>query len=195
MILQGNDPYRAASFSLSHRLRRQLWNTVYVLLFRTSPRPFHGWRAFLLRLFGARLGKGVHVYPRAKVWAPWNLELGDHVGIADDTNIYNMALISIGRYSVISQGAHLCGGSHDYNSRNFQLYAKPIVLGEHVWVCADAFITLGVCIADGVVVGARALVIKNIAQAWTVHAGHSTRLIGQRTQHLQEPAPRQGSQA
>jgi len=107
MILQGNDPYRAASLSLSHRLRRQLWNTVYVLLFRTSPRPFHGWRAFLLRLFGARLGKGVHVYPRAKVWAPWNLELGDHVGIADDTNIYNMALISIGRYSVIPR-ARIC---------------------------------------------------------------------------------------
>ncbi|MDP1051177.1 colanic acid biosynthesis acetyltransferase WcaF, partial [Klebsiella quasipneumoniae] len=88
----------------------------------------------------------------------------DHVGIADGTTIYNMALIRIGRYSVISQGAHLCGGSHDYNSQNFQLYAKPIVLGEHVWVCAEAFITLGVSIADGVVVGARALVTKSIAQ-------------------------------
>jgi len=54
VILQGNDPHRSASFSLGHRLRRQLWNMVYVVLFRTSPRPFHAWRAFLLRLFGAR---------------------------------------------------------------------------------------------------------------------------------------------
>lgn len=189
MILQGNDPHHSPSFSFVHRVRRQLWNMVYVLLFRPSPRPFHAWRAFLLRLFGARLGKGVHVYPRAKVWAPWNLELGDHVGIADGTNLYNMAMISIGRYSVISQGAHLCGGSHDYNSRNFQLYAKPIVLGEHVWVCADAIVTLGVCIADGVVVGARTLVIKSIAQPWTVHAGHPARQIGHRTQHLHEVMP------
>lgn len=188
MILQGNDPYRAASFSLGHRLRRLLWNLVHGALFRTSPRPFHGWRAFLLRLFGARLGKGVHVYPGVTIWAPWNLELGDHVGIGDGVTLYNMGLIRIGRYSVISQGAHLCGGSHDYNSRNFQLFAKPIVLGEHVWVCAEAFVGLGVSIADGVVVGARSLVVKDIAQPWTVYAGHPARLISARTQHPQDPS-------
>lgn len=181
MIIQGNDSYTAASFSLSHRMRRQLWNWVYLFFFKISPRPFHIWRTIILKLFGAKLGKGVHVYPGAKIWAPWNLEVGDHVGIADGVTIYNMDLIRIGSYSVISQGAHLCGGSHDYNSSNFQLYAKPIVLGEHVWICAEAFVSLGVSIPDGVVIGARSLVIKSIADPWTVYAGHPAKQISQRT--------------
>ncbi|WP_237719152.1 putative colanic acid biosynthesis acetyltransferase [Pseudomonas psychrophila] len=164
-------------------MRRQLWNWVYLFFFKISPRPFHIWRATILKLFGAKLGKGVHVYPGAKIWAPWNLEVGDHVGIADGVTIYNMDLIRIGSYSVISQGAHLCGGSHDYNSSNFQLYAKPIVLGEHVWICAEAFVSLGVSIPDGVVIGARSLVIKSIADPWTVYAGHPAKQISQRTRN------------
>ncbi|MDH4610297.1 putative colanic acid biosynthesis acetyltransferase [Pseudomonas sp. BN102] len=183
MIIQGNDSYTAASFSLGHRIRRQVWNSVWLLLFRPSPRPLHMWRAFLLRIFGAKLGKGIHVYPAAKIWAPWNLELGDHVGIADGATIYNMDLIKVGRYSVISQGAHLCGGSHDYNSRNFQLYARPIVIGEHVWICAEAFVSLGVSIPDGVVVGARSLVSKSITEPWTVHAGFPAKKISIRTRN------------
>lgn len=181
MIIQNSDSYRKPSFSLTNRLRRLIWNICYLIFFRTSPRPFHAWRASLLKMFGAKLGKGVHIYPGAKIWAPWNLELGNHVGIADGAIIYNMDLIQIGNYSVISQGAHLCGGSHDYNSSNFQLYAKPIVLGEHVWICAEAFVSLGVRIPDGVVLGARALLTKSIDESWTVHAGHPAKQIGQRT--------------
>lgn len=180
MIIKDNDPYTAASFSFSNRARRQLWNCAWFFLFRPSPRPLHKWRAFLLKLFGARLGTNVHVYPATKIWAPWNLILGNHVGIADGVTIYNMDIIKIGCYSVISQGAHLCGGSHDYNSPNFQLYAKPIILGEHVWVCAEAFVSLGVTIPDGVVIGARSLVTRSIMEPWTVHAGHPAKQIGQR---------------
>lgn len=183
MIIQNSDSYRKPSFSFTNRIRRFIWNTLYLVLFRISPRPCHAWRATILKLFGAKLGKGVHVYPGAKIWAPWNLEVGDHVGIADGVTIYNMDLIRIGSYSVISQGAHLCGGSHDYNSSNFQLYAKPIVLGEHVWVCAEAFVSLGVSIPDGVVIGARSLVIKSISDPWTVYAGHPAQRISQRTRN------------
>lgn len=180
MIIQGNNPYRDPSFSLSHRMRRQLWNIVWLVLFRTSPRPLHAWRAFLLRLFGARLGRGVHIYPGARIWAPWNLELGDAVGVADGVMLYCMDTIRVGAYSVISQGAHLCGGSHDYNSENFQLYAKPIVIGAHAWICAEAFISLDVKVAEGVVIGARSVVTKSIDEAWTVHAGHPAKKIGVR---------------
>ena len=183
MIIQNNDPYTSASFSLGNRLRRLLWNSTWILFFRTSPRTFHFWRSGILKLFGAKLGSGVHIYPGVKIWAPWNLEIGDHTGIADGVTIYNMDKISIGSFSVISQGVHLCGGSHDYNSSNFQLFAKPIILGEHVWVCAEAFVSLGVSIPDGVVVGARSLVTKSIQEPWTVHAGHPAKLIGQRTRN------------
>lgn len=184
MILQGNDPYRAPSFSLSNRMLRALWGMVYLLLFRISPRPFHAWRVLLLRMFGAKIGRGCHVYPRVKVWAPWNLVLGSYVGVADDVTLYCMDKISVGDYAVISQGAHLCGGTHDYNSRNFQLVAKPIVIGIHAWVCAEAFIHPGVTVPDGAVVGARAVVARSLPEPWAVYAGNPCRQMSTRQRHL-----------
>ena len=172
MIIENANPHIGPSFSFTHRVKRQCWNVTYVVFFRYSFRPLHRWRAFLLSLFGAKLGKGVHIYPKVRVWAPWNLVVGNYVGIADDVNIYNMDIIEFGDYCVVSQGSHLCGGSHDYNSANFQLFAKPISLGRHTWICADSFIGLGVSVADGVVVGARSVVTKSIDDPWAVYAGH-----------------------
>lgn len=183
MIIQGNDPTVAPSFSLQNRVSRQLWNWVWLFLFRPSPRPLHAWRASLLRIFGAKIGEHVHVYPAARVWAPWNLEIGNNVGIADGVTLYNMAPIKIGDYSVISQGAHLCGGSHDYNSHNFQLTAEPITLGSHVWICAEAFIGQGVTLPQGVVVAARSVVTRNLETSWTVYAGMPAKPIRKRIQH------------
>ena len=180
MMIQGNDPYKGPSFTIGHRLRRQTWNLVQALLFRTSPRPCHAWRAWLLRLFGARLGQGCHVYPGVKVWAPWNLQLGNFVGVADGVTLYDMDRIEIGDYAVISQGAHLCGGTHDYNSANFQLVTKPIVIGAHAWICAETFIHLGVVVPEGSVVGARAVVTRSLAQSWAVYAGNPARQVGVR---------------
>lgn len=180
MIIQGNDPYRQPSFSLNNRLKRLVWNFVYLLLFRLSPRPCHRWRVLLLRLFGARVGLHCHVYSGVKIWAPWNLMLGDNVGIADGVILYSMDRIEIGDYSVISQGSHLCGGTHDYNSENFQLLAKPIVIGKRVWVCAEVFIHPGITVPDGVVIGARSVVNKNIQQPWKVYAGNPCREVSDR---------------
>jgi putative colanic acid biosynthesis acetyltransferase WcaF len=183
MLIQGNDPYREPSFPLQHRLKRQLWNVVCGLLFRTSPRPFHAWRAFLLRAFGARLGTGCHVYPSVKVWAPWNLQLGNFVGVGDGATLYCMDKIEIGDYAVISQGAHLCGGTHDYNSDNFQLVIRPIVIGARAWVCAEAFIHPGVVVPEGAVIGARAVVTKSLQQPWAVYAGNPCQQVGIRRQN------------
>ena len=177
-MIQGNDPFREPSFSLGHRIKRQLWNVVYVFLFRFSPRPFHAWRSLLLRLFGARIGKGCHVYPSVKIWAPWNLFLGDFVGIGDGATLYCMDRIEIGDYAVVSQGAYLCGGTHDYNSKNFQLVTKPIVIAAHAWVCAEAFIHPGVVIPEGVVIGARSVVTKTLKHPWIVCAGNPCREVG-----------------
>jgi putative colanic acid biosynthesis acetyltransferase WcaF len=136
-ILEKNDPYQEPSFSLGNRVLRTLWNLTYLLLFRFSPRPFHGWRAFLLKCFGAKLGRHCHVYPRSRIWAPWNLVLGDFSGFADDVNCYNMATVTLGKRVVVSQGVHLCTGTHDQESPNFQLIAKPIMLGDRAWLCAE----------------------------------------------------------
>ncbi len=172
MIIQGNDPTTQASFSLRNRVARAVWGVVWLLLFRPSPRPLHAWRRLLLRAFGAKLGAHVHIHASVRIWAPWQLEIGQRVGIASGVILYNMASLVIGDGCVISQGAHLCGGSHDIDSANFQLLALPITLEPSVWVCADAFIGMGVTVAAGCVLAARSVVVKSIDTPWSVWAGH-----------------------
>src|SRR5437773_4193610 len=136
--------YTGPCFSWQNRAARVLWGIVYTLMFRPSPRPFHAWRRFLLRCFGAQIGQGCHVYPKAIVWAPWNLECGYEVGVADGAILYNQATIRLGYRCVISQGSHLCTGTHDYESPNFTLLAKPIFVGAQAWIAAECFIHPGV---------------------------------------------------
>ena len=179
-ILAQADPYTGATFSRSNRARRALWNLVYVLLFRPSPRPCHVWRAFLLRAFGATLGKNCHVYPKAIIWAPWNLTLDDHAGMADGVTCYSVARVTLGRKVVVSQGAHLCTGTHDYEDPAFRLYALPITVGDSAWLCAECFIGPGVTVGEGAVVGARSVVTRDVPE-WTVCAGNPCRPIKMRT--------------
>ncbi len=178
-ILQSNDPHTQPSFSLKNRLARLAWNVTYQLLFRFSPRPVHAWRSFLLRLFGAKMGRHCHVYPSVKIWAPWQLILDDYACLADGVNCYSMATVHLGRKSIVSQGSYLCTGSHDYESPNFQLYAKPIYIGNQAWICAESFICPGVTIGEGAVIGARSVVTKDIP-AWMVCAGNPCKPLKQR---------------
>ena len=165
------DAFTGPSFSLRNRLARVIWNFVCALFFRWSPRPLHGWRRFVLSCFGAKLGKGCHIYPKAIIWAPWNLEVGEETGVADGAILYNQAPIKLGRRVVISQGAHLCTGTHDYEKPGFPLYAKPITVGDHAWIAAESFVHPGVSIGEGSVVGARSVVTKDMPP-WMVCAGH-----------------------
>lgn len=184
MIIQGNDPFTGPSFTLLHRVVRQLWTATWLLAFRPSPRFVYPWRNVLLRLYGARLGRHVHFHPSVRVWAPWNLRVGDYVGFGEDAVLYSMEKIVIGDHAVISQGTHLCGGSHDYNSPNFQLYAQPITIDRWVWLCAESFVALGVTVAEGCVVGARAVVVRSIEEPWTVWAGVPARRVGSRSRSI-----------
>ena len=164
---------------LSSRLGRILWNLVWFLLFLPSPRYLFFWRCFLLRLFGAKIGSGAHIYPSAKIWAPWNLEMGDRSSLGVGVNCYCMDKISIGENATISQGAHLCAGTHDIRDPQFQLMTKPIVVGRNAWVAAEAFIGPGVTVGEGAVIGARAVVFRDVA-AWVVAAGNPAKRIGNR---------------
>lgn len=183
-LLECRDPRSQPTFSLGNRLRRVLWGTAYCLLFRPSPRPFHSWRSFLLRFFGAKMGRGCHIYPKAVIWAPWNLIVEDEGSAADGVTLYSMASITIGKRAVVSQGAHLCTGTHDYLDPTFRLYAKPIVIGGEAWVCAEVFVGPGVTIGEGTVVGARSVVTRDMP-AWTVCAGHPCAPIRPRAIHTQ----------
>jgi putative colanic acid biosynthesis acetyltransferase WcaF len=175
-ILKGIDPSRQASFSLQNRIARALWGVVCFLLFRFSPRPLYFWRIFLLRCFGAKIGRGCHVYPKVTIWAPWNLEMDDEACLADDVVCCSMEKIKVGRKAVISQGVRLYTGTHDYTDPGFQLYARPVVVGSQAWIAAEAFIMPGVTVGEGAVIGARSVVAKDMP-AWTVCAGNPCRPI------------------
>jgi putative colanic acid biosynthesis acetyltransferase WcaF len=181
MILQGVDSTTGPSFSLSNRILRALWSVVWLCLFRISPRPMHAWRVGLLKLFGAQIGSHFHIHASCRIWAPWQLCVGHHVGVGEGVHFYNMAPITVGDGAVISQGSHLCAGTHDYTSRSFQLQALPITVGAKAWVCTEAFIGPGVTLADGCVLGARAVLTRTPQDGpWHVYAGNPARLIKKR---------------
>ncbi|WP_419806416.1 putative colanic acid biosynthesis acetyltransferase [Terriglobus sp.] len=163
-------PSQRPAFSLGNRLARLAWNITAALLFRTSPRPMHAWRAFLLRCFGARLGKGVHVYPKAKVWAPWNLDCADYAGIGDGTDIYNPAPMHFGEFCVVSQDSFVCGATHDYNDPDFPLLAFEMSIGARAWICARACVAPGVQVGEGAVLGLASVATRDL-EPWTVYGG------------------------
>jgi putative colanic acid biosynthesis acetyltransferase WcaF len=99
----------------------QLWWLVQATLFRASPQVLCGFRRWLLRLFGARIGKGVVVRPTATFTYPWKITLGDNAWIGDDVVIYSLGPITIGSDAVISQRSYLCAGTHDFSNRGFDI--------------------------------------------------------------------------
>ena len=183
--MYNQDTHSGPSFSLSNRLYRVAWNMVALLYFRYSPKLLFGWRAFLVRLFGGRVGRKVHIYPKVAIWAPWNLELGDECGIANGTTLYSQGLITIGRRAVISQGAHLVAGTHDYTRPGFPLITKPIHVGDYAWIAAEAFIHPGVTIGEGCVIGTRSVVTRDMP-AWMVCGGHPCDIIKARPNFVLE---------
>ena len=164
------DPYLRPAFSLRNRLQRLNWNICWLFFYRTSPRPLHSWRSFLLRLFGATMGANCHFYPRSRVWAPWNLICADQVTAGDGVEIYNPAPVRLGSHAILSQDAYICGATHDYDDPGFPLIAYAMEIGEYAWVCARASVAPGVNLGAGAVLGLGSVATRNL-DAWTVYAG------------------------
>lgn len=154
-------------------VRRVFWALVQPL-FRFSPRPCFGWRRFLLRCFGAKVGRNVHIYPSVKIYLPWNLEAGGHSAIGEDAFIYNLGLVTLGERVTISHRAHICAGTHDHSKADFPLLRPTIAIGNEAWICADAFVGPGVTIGEGAIVGARAVAIKDV-RPWMIVVGNPAR--------------------
>ncbi|ANI99678.1 colanic acid biosynthesis acetyltransferase WcaF [Polynucleobacter wuianus] len=140
----------------------QLWWIVQALLFSTSPDFLYGYRAWLLRLFGAKLGNNVRIRPSAKVTFPWKLEVGDNVWIGYDTIIYNLEKITIGSNVAIAHRVYLCTGSHNISKLTFDIESYPINIEDEVWLPNDIFVGPGVTIGHGTVVAARSTVLKDL---------------------------------
>ena len=152
----------ARHWSRSELTKRFIWEIARFPLFTMTPRPLWRWRRMLLRLFGARIGKEVHIFPSVKIAIPWNLKVGDFAAVGDGAILYSLGLISIGERATISQNAHLCAGTHNHTDPTMPLLKVPIRIEAEAWVCADAFVGPGVTVGRRAVLGARAVAVSNI---------------------------------
>lgn len=173
-------PLAPNHISYANKLKRAVWNIVWLVLYRPSPIPLHAWRRFLLRLFGAKIGRFTHPYPSAKIWAPWNLTMHDHSCLSHHVDCYSVDKIELGPHVTVSQYSYLCTASHDFTQRRMPLVTAPISIGAYAWVTADVFIGPGVTVGEGAVIGARSTVMRDVPP-WTVAAGSPARIVGQRT--------------
>ena len=165
----------------------QIWWIVQALLFHPSPQVLYGWRRFLLRLFGARIGRGVLIRPSASVTYPWKLTIGDWSWIGDHVTLYTLGEITIGESAVVSQHSYLCTGSHDYTRPTFDLYAVPIHIESEAWLATKVFVSPGVTVKRGAIVGACSVVLKDVP-AGMICAGNPLRVLRPRsTEHPDPP--------
>lgn len=168
----------AAKYSRPEQLQRIAWALGRWLLV-LSPRPCFAWRRAVLRLFGARIGAHVNVYPSCRIYMPWNLAVGEWSALGEDVLVYNLGKVVIGRRVTVSYRAHLCAGTHDFNHPTLPLLKPPVTLEDDAWLGTDAFVGPGVTVGAGAIVGARAVVVRSVAPRDIV-AGNPARIVGTR---------------
>ena len=161
MKLQISECRRHRNYTPTEIVLRVLWALTQPA-FRWPPRIMWGWRNLVLRAFVATLGRRVRIDPSARIFAPWQLSIGDDTSIGWDATLYNLGPMQIGSRVTISQGAHLCGGTHDFRDPEMPLQRMPLSIEDEVWVCADVFIGPGVTVRSRAVVGARAVVTRDV---------------------------------
>jgi len=157
----------------------QLWWMTDFFFFKLSPQVMYGWRRFLLRLFGAKIGKNVIIRPNITITYPWKISIGDYSWIGDNVELYSLGEIEIGSNVVISQKSYLCAASHDYDKEDFPIWSKKITIEDECWLATDVYVAPGVTVGKGTVVGARSSVFKDLP-AGKVCVGSPARAIRDR---------------
>lgn len=146
------------------RFKVQLWGLVQYFLFNSSPQFLYRYRNFLLRLFGAKIGKNVLIRPSVKITYPWKLEIGNNTWIGEDCYIYNLAEVKIGSNVSIAHRNFFNTGGHDYKKTTFDIFAKRIIIEDEVWITSEVYISPGVTISRGAVIGVRSVVFSDVPE-------------------------------
>lgn len=171
--------YSRERATLKGILLAKLWNMVNMTLFRRSPKHARGWRRFLVRWFGGKVSRTCTLSRTAIISCPWNLSIGEWSSIGDQSWIYALHKITIGDNACIGESVRLLTGSHDISSTRFALVTKPISIGSACWIATGATVLPGVTIHEGGVVGACAVVSRDVAP-WTVVVGNPARFVKNR---------------
>lgn len=166
------------------KLRRILWLVVEPVTMRNPLLVSYGLKVALLRLFGASIGQAVVVKPLVQVKYPWRLAIGDFAWIGEKAWIDNMEDVRIGAHVVISQGAYLCTGNHDWTDPGMGLTPRPICLEAGSWVGAFARLAPGVRVGSNAIVGLGAVLLAD-AKPDGIYQGNPAQRVG--TRRLQRP--------
>ena len=168
------------TFALKHRAMRLLWSLSWKVLASWTPPSFQPLRRHLLQLFGADIHSTAMVRSSTRIWWPANLSMGAHASLGPHATCYNVAMITMDDFAIVSQRAHLCSATHDVDDPEFPLTSRPITIGRKAWVAAEAFVGPGVTIGEGAVLGARGVAVRDL-DAWTIYAGNPARPLRART--------------
>lgn len=149
-------------FRQKSKITIQIWWIVQDTLFKMSPQVLYGWRRFLLRLFGAKIGKKVLIRSSARITYPWNVQIGDYSWIGEDCVLYSLGNISIGKNVALAHSVYLNTGGHDYKVKSFDIFATPLIIEDECWLTNDVYVAPGVRIGKGTIIGARSTVLKDL---------------------------------
>lgn len=161
-------------------LKRTLWYCVNASVFINPLNPVSSLKVKLLRLFGARVGKGVTLKPNINIKYPWLLEIGDHVWIGEGVWIDNLAPVSIGNHVCISQGALLLTGNHNYKKKTFDLMVGKITLADGAWIGAKSVVCPGVTCGSHSVLAVGSVAVKDL-KPYFIHQGNPAVPVRERT--------------
>ena len=160
-------------------VKQVLWYFTNALFFINPLFPFRSVKPMLLQLFGARVGKGVVIHPGVNIKFPWKLAIGDHVWIGQRAWLDNIDQLTIGNHVVISQGAMIIQGSHDYKKVDYPTLHRPVVLEDGSWVGAGAIVTLGVTLKSHAVLAAGSMTSKDL-EPYMIYQGNPAQPVRER---------------
>ncbi len=174
------DEYNNSWYKPGLAFKRFIWYCINGLFFKSGIFPFYRFKAFILRLFGAKIGKGVLIKPYVNIKYPWFLEIGDYVWIGENVWIDNLGLVRIGSNVCISQGAYLLTGNHDYKKVTFDLIVKNIIIEDGVWIGAKSVVCPGVTCETHAILSVGSIVSSDM-EAYSIYKGNPASKSGHRT--------------
>ena len=171
--------FNNSNFKPGNILLRIFWQIFNIFFLKSNWLPFSFIKVFILKLFGAKIGKSVVIKPSVNIKYPWKLSLGNHVWIGENVWIDNLDNVIIGNNVCISQGAFLLCGNHNYKTESFDLITKPIVIEDGVWIGAKSTVLPGVIAKSHSILSAASVTSKDL-EPYTIYKGNPAEKVSNR---------------
>lgn len=150
---------------------RIIWYFTNILFFMNPLNPLSSFKIFLLRMFGADVGKGVNIKPSVNIKYPWRLKIGNYAWIGENVWIDNLDDVMIGDHCCLSQGAMLLCGNHNYKTETFDLFIGKIILEDGVWIGANATVCPGITCKSHAILTAGSVATKTL-EPFSIYQGN-----------------------